>query len=112
MLAGIKRDEVLGSVVAVGSGGVFAEALADVALRTVPLTRRDAEEMVRELRGFALLAGARGRPRADVSALVDVILRLAELAQACGARLRELDINPLVVLPRGAIAVDALMVLE
>ncbi|HTT87625.1 MAG TPA: acetate--CoA ligase family protein, partial [Acidimicrobiales bacterium] len=111
MIVGVTRDPVFGPAVLVGTGGVFAEVLADVAVRPLPLDRRDAEEMVRSLRGHALLRGARGAARADVKALVDVILAVARLATACGERLAELDLNPVVVRPRGAVAVDSLVVL-
>jgi len=113
-LVGISRDPILGPTVVFGLGGIFVEVMGDVAMRTVPLTRRDAAAMVREIRGFPLLDGARGRPKADVEALIDAIHRVAALAQATGERLQELDINPLMVLPagRGVKAADALVVLR
>ncbi|HXQ90610.1 MAG TPA: acetate--CoA ligase family protein, partial [Acidimicrobiales bacterium] len=110
MIVGITRDPVFGPAVLVGTGGVFAEVLADVAVRPLPIDRRDAQDMVEGLRGFALLAGARGRERGDVKALVDVVLAVARLAAACGDRLVELDLNPVVVRRRGAVAVDSLVV--
>jgi len=110
MIVGVTRDPVFGPAVLVGTGGVFAEILADVAVRPLPIDRRDAEEMVRSLRGYPLLAGARGRARGDVKALVDVVLGVARLAAACGDRLAELDLNPVVVRPEGAVAVDSLVV--
>ena len=111
MIVGVTRDPVFGPAVLVGTGGVFAEVLADVAVRPLPLDRRDAQEMVRSLRGYALLQGARGRRRADVNALVDVILAVARTASACGERLVELDLNPVVVRDKGAVAVDSLVVM-
>ena len=110
MIVGVTRDPVFGPAVLVGTGGVFAEILADVAVRPLPLDRKDAEEMVRSLRGYPLLAGARGRAKADVKALVDVVLAVARLAAACGERLAELDLNPVVVAEHGALAVDSLVV--
>jgi acyl-CoA synthetase (NDP forming) len=110
MIVGVTRDPVFGPAVLVGTGGVFAEILKDVAVRPLPLDRRDAQEMVEGLRGYPLLAGARGRARGDVKALVDVVLAVARLASACGERLVELDLNPVVVLERGAVAVDSLVV--
>ena len=111
VIVGTTRDPVFGPAVLVGTGGVFAEILADVAVRPLPIDRRDAEEMVRSLRGYPLLAGARGRARADVKALVDVVMAVARLASACGDRVAELDLNPVVVRSRGAVAVDSLVVL-
>ncbi|HVU72999.1 MAG TPA: acetate--CoA ligase family protein [Mycobacteriales bacterium] len=110
MIVGCVRDAVLGPAVMVGTGGVFAEVLRDTAVRPLPLDRQDAEEMVASLRGSALLAGARGRPHANVGALVDVILAVARLAEAAGERLAELDLNPVVVLPDRAVVVDNLVV--
>lgn len=113
-LVGISRDPIIGPTVVFGLGGIFVEVMQDIAMRSVPLTRRDAAAMVREIRGFPVLDGARGRPQADVEALVDVICKVAALAQAAGDRLQELDINPLMVLPagRGVKAADALIVLK
>jgi acyl-CoA synthetase (NDP forming) len=96
----------------VGTGGVFAEVLSDTTVRPLPLDRRDAEDMVKSLRGHALLSGARGQAKADIKALVDLILSVARLAAACGDRLVELDLNPVVVRPRGAVAVDSLVVVS
>jgi acyl-CoA synthetase (NDP forming) len=110
MIVGVTRDPVFGPAVLVGTGGVFAEILKDVAVRPLPLDRRDAQEMVQGLRGYPLLTGARGRDRGDVKALVDVVLAVARLASACGDRLVELDLNPVVVLRKGAVAVDSLVV--
>jgi acyl-CoA synthetase (NDP forming) len=110
MIVGVTRDAVFGPAVLVGTGGVFAEILADVAVRPLPIDRRDAQEMVEGLRGYPLLAGARGRERGDIKALVDVVLAVARLASACGDRLVELDLNPVVVRRNGAVAVDSLVV--
>ncbi len=110
MIVGVTRDPVFGPAVLVGTGGVFAEILKDVAVRPLPLDRRDAQEMIEGLRGYPLLTGARGRDRGDVKALVDVVLAVARLASACGDRLVELDLNPVVVLEKGAVAVDSLVV--
>jgi hypothetical protein len=79
-------------------------------VRPLPVDRRDAQEMIEGLAGYPLLVGARGRGRADVKALVDVVLAVARLASACGERLVELDLNPVVVLEHGAVAVDSLVV--
>ena len=111
IIVGVVSDPVLGAAVTVGTGGIFAEVLRDVATRPLPLDRDDAREMVTGLRGYALLDGARGRQRADVEALLDVIEGVASLATAAGERLAELDLNPVVVTPEGAIAVDSLIVL-
>ena len=113
MIVGVTRDPTLGPAVMVGTGGVFTEILADTAVRPLPLDEADAYEMVRSLKGFSLLDGARGRPPADVDALVQVVMATATLAAALGDRLAELDLNPVVVLDRGrgAVIVDHLMIL-
>ena len=111
-IVGVTRDPVLGPAVMVGLGGVFAEILADVAVRPVPLDARDAREMIESLRGYPLLTGARGRPRADVAALARSVVRVARLASALGDRLLELDLNPVLVRPEGAVVVDRLVVLS
>jgi acyl-CoA synthetase (NDP forming) len=110
MIVGVTRDPVFGPAVLVGTGGLFAEILEDVAVRPLPLDRADAEDMVGSLRGAALLSGARGRPPGDVDALLDVVMAVARLAAACGEQLVELDLNPVVVRSKGAAAVDALVV--
>jgi hypothetical protein len=96
--------------VTVGTGGIFAEILSDVAVRPLPIDRADAAEMVGELKGFSLLRGARGRPGQDAEALIDVIESVARMATACGTSLSELDLNPVLVRRRGAVAVDYLVV--
>lgn len=106
---GLTRDPVFGPVAMVGLGGVFVEVLRDVALRLCPFGEAEAEAMIRSLRGFPLLDGARGRPKADVKALAAALARLSAFGAAAGPRLRSVDVNPIVVLPegRGAIALDA-----
>jgi acyl-CoA synthetase (NDP forming) len=110
LLVGTTLDPVLGPAVTVGFGGVLAEILADTAVRPVPLSTADAHDMVRSLRGSRILDGARGAPPADIDAIVHVIEAVATLVQSSEGRLAELDINPLIVTPDGAVAVDVLAV--
>lgn len=109
---GVSHDPTFGPVLALGLGGVYVEILRDVVFRLAPLGPDEARRALRELRTFKLLDGARGRPPADLDALVDCVLRVSWLAQDLGGRLAELDINPLCVLPqgRGARVVDALAI--
>lgn len=111
-VVGVIDDPLFGPTVMFGLGGVLVEILGDVTFRVPPFDRAEARRMVREVKGFPLLAGARGRPKADVTALVDVIMRVQRLAMDHAGHLAELDINPLLVLPtgQGAIALDALVV--
>lgn len=109
VIIGATRDPVFGHVLMFGLGGIFVEAMKDVSLRITPVTRKDAEEMVREIRGYRVLTGMRGKPSVDLDALVDVLLKVSQLVTDYGANIRELEINPLVVLEKGARVVDALL---
>jgi len=111
VILGGKRDPSFGPVVMFGSGGVYVEVFDDVAFRVAPLTRQDAEEMIAEVKGSRLLRGIRGEKPADVEAVVDCLLRLSQLLLDFPA-IAEVDINPLIVLEKGAVAVDARMVLN
>jgi acetate---CoA ligase (ADP-forming) len=110
MVVGVAQDPLFGPVVMVGSGGVLVEVLGDVTFRVPPFGRDEAARMVRELRGFKLLEGVRGRPPADVDALVDVVMAVERLALDLASDIAELDVNPIVVRPDGAVALDALVV--
>ncbi|MFI9049358.1 acetate--CoA ligase family protein [Streptomyces sp. NPDC053427] len=112
MVVGVTHDDLFGPTVTVGLGGVLVEVLRDVAVGVPPFGEDQARAMLGELRGHALLDGVRGAPPADVDALVEVVLRVQRMALELGEDLAELDINPLVVLPRGqgAVALDALAV--
>jgi acyl-CoA synthetase (NDP forming) len=107
---GVSHDELFGPVVMFGLGGVFIEVFEDVTFRVPPFDKREARRMIDEVRGAALLKGARGRPKADINALVDTIMKVQRLAVDNADTLAELDINPLVVLPKGVVALDALAI--
>jgi acyl-CoA synthetase (NDP forming) len=110
-ILGVTNDPLFGPAVMFGLGGIFAEVLKDVSFRLAPVTPSVAREMVEEIAGYPVLAGARGRPRADVDALVDAIVRLSALAMDLKDHLAELDINPLFVFAegKGVKAADALI---
>ncbi|WP_449433051.1 acetate--CoA ligase family protein [Pseudomonas putida] len=101
LILGITNDPLFGPAVMVGFGGIFAEVMKDVSLRLAPITRCEAQAMIGELRGFAILDGARGRPKADMPALIDTLMHLSALAVDLRDEVAELDINPLFVLPAG-----------
>ena len=111
MILGVKTDPLFGPAVLCGFGGIFVEQLRDVSLRVPPIGPADAAAMIAELRGAAILSGARGRAPADTGALAEAIVRLAVLAEAHRKSLRALDINPLLVLDdgHGVMAVDWLI---
>ncbi|MET7939163.1 acetate--CoA ligase family protein [Streptomyces sp. NPDC005302] len=112
MVVGVTHDQLFGPTVTVGLGGVLVEVLRDAAVRVPPFGDDQARAMLSELRGRALLDGVRGAPPADVDALVEVVVRVQRMALELGDEISELDINPLMVLPRGqgAVALDALVV--
>ena len=114
MILGIKRDSLFGPVVLCGFGGILVELLKDVAIGIPPLSHNQARDMIQRLRGFPILGGIRGKPTADVDALCDAIVGLSRLASSLGDQLAGLDINPLIVLPRGqgVVAVDALVEIQ
>jgi succinyl-CoA synthetase beta subunit len=97
LLVGIVRDPIWGLTLAVALGGVWVEIMKDSALRVLPVDRDTVAEMLRELKGFDLLTGARGGRPADLDALTDVIHRIGGLAVGLGDRLMELEVNPLRV---------------
>ena len=113
VIVGVSRDPHFGPVLLFGMGGTLVELYQDVAMRVCPVTRTDALEIVQEVKGSRLLEGHRGSPEADTEALLDVMVRVSDLAIELGDTLEELDINPLAVLPRGqgVKALDALAVI-
>jgi len=110
---GMNRDPQFGPLVTFGLGGIYVEALRDVAFRVAPFSRREADAMIREIRAHALLEVIRGRPEADTEAIVEALLRVGLLVTDF-PEIVELDINPLIVYEkgRGALALDARMVLK
>lgn len=111
LIVGSTRDALFGPAVVVGLGGVLAEILDDVAIRIAPISRSTALDMLASLRGAPLLDGARGGPSVDHGALADLVVAVARL---CWERpdIVAIDLNPVVATTDGAIAVDALVVLD
>ncbi len=106
LIVGGKRDPQFGPMVLLGHGGLFVEIFAKVALRMAPVSIADVDEMIDELPGSEILAGVRGRPAVDRSALRDAIVRMSDLMIKF-PQIESIDINPLIVSPSGAVAVDA-----
>jgi acetyl coenzyme A synthetase (ADP forming)-like protein len=111
LVVGVAHDSSFGPVIVCGPGGPSAELMGDVAARITPLTDADAREMLRTLRTFPLLSGYRGSPACDIGAIEDVLLRLSALVEA-HSEVAELDLDPLVAAPDGAVVVDARVRLE
>jgi acetyl coenzyme A synthetase (ADP forming)-like protein len=112
ILLGMSRDPQFGPLVAFGLGGIYVEALKDIAFRVAPFSRQEADEMIREIRSYPLLEGVRGEQPADHEAMVDALLRVSQLVTDF-PEIVELDINPLMVFEegRGAMAIDMRLVL-
>jgi acetyltransferase len=112
-LIGMSRDPQFGPLVTFGLGGIFVEALADVAFRLAPLSPAEAGEMLGEIRGSPLLEGTRGQPASDREALTQALLRVAQLAMDF-PEIEEIDINPFVVYPegKGGLALDLRVILQ
>jgi acyl-CoA synthetase (NDP forming) len=106
LLVGAVQDPVFGPLVAVGPGGTFAELIGDASFRLAPLTDADAEELVQAGKVGRLLAGFRGAPPADTTAVADLLLRIGRLADDL-PEVAELDLNPVIAGPGGVVAVDA-----
>ena len=111
-ILGTRRDAVFGPVVMVGSGGVLAEVIDDVAVRKAPIDHAEAKRMIAGLRGAEVLEGARGRPRCDADALAGAVAALSRFAAAHADMVESVDVNPFVVLPEGegGLALDALII--
>ncbi len=111
VIMGMSKDAQFGPVLMFGLGGVFVEVLKDVSFRIVPLARRDASQMVEEIKGYPVLKGYRGQEPVDISALEKTLLKLSEFVERT-PEIRELDLNPVFAYTDGAVAVDARIILE
>jgi acyl-CoA synthetase (NDP forming) len=109
-LIGVSTDELFGPVITFGLGGIFVEVFGDVSFRVPPFDEDEARRALAELKGMKVLQGTRGQKPADVDALIGTIMKVQQLAMDLADEVGELDINPLVVKPRGAVALDALVV--
>ncbi|VUT26336.1 MAG: succinyl-CoA synthetase subunit beta [Candidatus Methanolliviera sp. GoM_asphalt] len=112
VILGMTQDPQFGPVLMFGLGGVFVEVLKDVSFRIPPLTRFDAEDMIKEIKAYPILEGVRGGVSSDLDALVDCILKLSDLSVDLSDYIKEMDINPLFATEKGAVAVDSLVILK
>lgn len=111
VILGVIRDPIFGPVLMFGLGGIFVEILEDVAFRAIPLSRRDAEEMVDQIKARKILDGVRGEKAVDRAALVDLLLKVSRIVDAY-PELSELDLNPVIVNADGYAVVDARVIVE
>jgi acyl-CoA synthetase (NDP forming) len=109
-ILGAKIDPTFGPVVMFGLGGVFVEIYQDVAFRLAPIDTEAALEMIKEIRGYQILAGARGRPPTDLTTIATALALLSRIIASQSERIASIDINPFIALPSGGAAVDALIV--
>jgi acyl-CoA synthetase (NDP forming) len=112
LVVGVKRDAQCGPVLLVGLGGVLVEVLRDTALALAPVGKAEARRMLEGLKGYKLLHGYRGAPAADLDSVCDTIARVSEFAADYADVIEEIDVNPLLARPDGAVALDALIVLR
>ena len=111
VIMGMTKDAQFGPVLMFGLGGVFVEVLKDVSFRIVPITRRDARQMIEEIKGYPVLKGYRGQEPANIPALEDMLLTLSRFVES-RPEIKELDLNPILAYSDGAVAVDARIILE
>jgi len=111
VIVGALQDALFGSTIMFGLGGVFTEVLRDVSFRVAPLKKQDATEMIREIRGFPLLAGTRGHTACDLDALADLLLAVSEMVVS-QPDIHELDLNPVRVYAEGVAVLDARVLVE
>jgi len=111
VIIGMTKDAQFGPVIMFGLGGILVEVLKDVSFRIVPMTRRDAGEMITEIKGFPILKGYRGQDPADVPFLEELIVKVSDFVDK-NPEIKELDLNPVFAYKSGAMAVDARIILE
>ena len=110
VIVGVSTDAQFGPVVMFGLGGILVEILKDVSFRIVPLMKKDAREMIREIKGFPVLEGYRGQEAVDVENLEELILKVSSFIEK-NPEIEELDLNPVIAYGDGAVAVDARIIL-
>jgi len=111
VIIGTSKDPQFGPVIMFGLGGIFVEVLKDVAFRIIPIDRRDAQEMVKEIKGYPLLQGYRGKEPANITVLVEMILKISNLIHK-NPQIKGLELNPIFAYKDSAVAVDARIILE
>ena len=107
----MSKDAQFGPVLMFGLGGILVEVLKDVSFRIVPVTRKDAGEMIKEIKGYPILQGYRGQEPANIPFLEQLIVKVSEFAEQ-NPQVKELDLNPVFAYRDGAVAVDARIILE
>ncbi|TFF88822.1 MAG: acetyl-CoA synthetase [Promethearchaeota archaeon] len=111
LIIGMTTDAQFGPALMFGIGGILVELLEDVSFRIAPITEYDAKEMIHEIKGFPILDGYRGKPKADLDAIVDVLLKISDLVVK-NEEIYEMDLNPVFIYDKGLICVDARIILK
>ena len=111
LIIGTTEDPQFGPMIMFGVGGIFVEVYKDVSFRLVPITPGDANDMLNEIKGKALLHGVRGLPEADIEQLSKILLSVSDLIES-HPQIKEMDINPLIITNSGAMAADARILLN
>jgi acyl-CoA synthetase (NDP forming) len=111
LIIGMTTDAQFGPALMFGIGGILVELLEDVSFRIAPITEYDAKEMIHEIKGFPILDGYRGKPKADIDAIIDTLLKISELVIK-HPEINEMDLNPVFIYEKGLICVDARIILK
>lgn len=111
VIIGSLKDPQFGPALMFGLGGIFVEVLKDVSFRVAPITKYDAQEMIKEIKGYPILTGIRGQEPSDIDALVQILLQVSKLVMD-HSEINQLDLNPIFSYPKGAKCVDARIILE
>ena len=111
LIIGMTTDPQFGPALMFGIGGILVELLEDVSFRIAPITEYDAKEMIHEIKGFPLLDGFRGKPKADIDAIVDVLMKISEFVIE-NEEIYEMDLNPVFIYEDGLVCVDARIILK
>jgi len=111
LIIGMTTDAQFGPALMFGIGGILVELLEDVSFRIAPITEFDAKEMIHEIKGFPILDGYRGKPKADINAIVETLMKISELVSK-HEEINEMDLNPVFIYDKGLICVDARIILK
>ena len=111
LIIGMTTDAQFGPALMFGIGGILVELLEDVSFRIAPITEYDAKEMITEIKGYPILDGYRGKPKADINAIVDVLMKISKLVTE-HEEINEMDLNPVFIYEKGLICVDARIILK
>ncbi len=111
LIIGMTTDAQFGPALMFGIGGILVELLEDVSFRIAPITEYDAKEMIHEIKGFPILDGYRGKPKADIDAIVDALLKISDLVVK-NEEIFEMDLNPVFIYDKGISCVDARIILK